>query len=65
MYSLLWFQAANPGFGEIIKAVAQIGLIPTLLIVALYYYKGRTDATIKHLEDQNKQLLEEILRRKS
>ena len=65
MINLFLLQATNPGFGEIIKSVAQIGLIPTLLIIALYYYKGRTDATIKHLEDQNKQLLDEILRRKS
>ena len=61
---LLFLQNAGAGYGEIVKAVAQIGLIPTLLIVALYYYKGRTDATIKHLEEQNKLLLDEILRRR-
>jgi hypothetical protein len=50
------------GIGEVVKAVAAIGLAPTLLIITLYAYKSRTDATIKHLEDQNRQLLDEILR---
>ena len=62
MTVLLLLQAADAGLGEAVKAVAAIGLAPTLLIIALYYYKTRTDATIKHLEDQNKQLLDEILR---
>jgi hypothetical protein len=52
------------GIGETVNAVAAMGLAPTLLIIALYAYKSRTDATIKHLEEQNKQLLDEILRRK-
>ena len=63
MLVLLLLQT-EPGFGEIVKAVAAIGLAPTLLIVALYAYKNRTDDIIKHLEDQNKQLLDETLRRK-
>lgn len=55
---------AEAGLGEIVKAVAAIGLAPTLMIVALLAYKSRTDATIKHLEDQNNRLLDEILRRR-
>jgi hypothetical protein len=39
-----------------------IGLAPTLLVFALLAYKNRTDAMIRHLEEQNKQLLDEILR---
>ncbi len=58
----LLLQTDPNGLGEIVKSVAAIGLAPTLLIVALLAYKNRTDATIKHLEDQNKQLLDEILR---
>jgi hypothetical protein len=54
----------SAGIGQAVNAVAAIGLAPTLLIIALYAYKSRTDATIKHLEEQNKQLLDEILRRK-
>ena len=65
MVDLLLFQTGDPaGIGEAVKAVAAIGLAPTLLIFGLYAYKGRTDATIKYLEEQNKQLLDEILRRK-
>jgi hypothetical protein len=65
MVDLLLLQTGDTGgFGEIVKAVTAIGLAPTLLIIALYAYKTRTDATIKHLEDQNKQLLDEILRGK-
>lgn len=65
MVDLLLLQTGNTaGIGEVVKAVAAIGLAPTLLIIALYAYKSRTDATIKHLEDQNKQLLDEILRGK-
>ena len=65
MVDLLLIQTGDTaGIGELVKAVAAIGLAPTLLIIALYAYKSRTDATIRHLEDQNKQLLEEILRRK-
>lgn len=52
------------GLGEIVKAVAVISLAPTLLVFALLAYKNRTDAIIKHLEDQNKQLLDEILRKR-
>jgi len=59
---LLLLQTEAAGIGEVVKAVAAIGLAPTLLIIALYAYKSRTDATIKHLEDQNKQLLDEVLR---
>ena len=62
MEVLLLLQSPEAGVGEVVKSVAAIGLAPTLLIVALYAYKSRTDATIKHLEDQNKQLLAEILR---
>ena len=50
------------GIGEIVKSVAVIGLVPTLLILVLLAYKNRTDAIIKLLEEQNKQLLDEILR---
>jgi hypothetical protein len=56
---------ADPGwFVEIVKAVAVGGLAPTLLILALMAYKNTTDAMIKHLQEQNKQLLDEILRGK-
>lgn len=58
----LLLQPESGGLGEIVKSVAAIGLAPTLLIMALYAYKSRTDAIIKHLEDQNKELLAEILR---
>ena len=61
---LLTQTGGTAGFGDVVKAVAEIGLAPTLLIIALYAYKSRTDATIKYLEDQNKQLMDEILRRK-
>jgi uncharacterized membrane protein YadS len=55
-------QTDTSGLGEIVKSVAVIGLAPTLLVFALLAYKNTTDAMIKHLEDQNKQLLDEILR---
>jgi hypothetical protein len=58
----LFLQADPSGMGEIVKSVAAIGLAPTLLVFALLAYKNRTDAMIKHLEEQNKQLLDEILR---
>ena len=64
MVITLLLQTDPASFGEVVKAVAAIGLAPTLLIVALMAYKSRTDATIKHLEEQNKQLLDEILRRR-
>jgi hypothetical protein len=60
----LLLQTDPGGLGEIVKAVAVIGLAPTLLVFALLAYKNRTDAIIRHLEDQNKQLLDEILREK-
>ena len=55
-------QADPSAMGEIVKSVAVIGLAPTLLVFALLAYKNRTDAMIRHLEEQNKQLLDEILR---
>jgi hypothetical protein len=58
----LLLQAEPAGLGEIVRSVAAIGLAPTLLIIVLYAYKSRTDAIIKHLEEQNKQLLDEIIR---
>jgi len=58
----LLLQTDPGGLGEIVKSVAVIGLAPTLLVFALLAYKSRTDAMIKYLEDQNKQLLDEILR---
>lgn len=58
----LLLQAVPSGLEEIVKSVAVIGLVPTLLILVLLAYKNRTDAIIKLLEDQNKQLLDEILR---
>lgn len=58
----LLLQMDPSGLGEIVRSVAVIGLAPTLLVFALLAYKNRTDAIIKHLEDQNKQLLDEILR---
>jgi len=58
----LLLQVDPGGIGEIVKSVAVIGLVPTLLILVLLAYKSRTDALIKYLEDQNKQLLDEILR---
>ena len=65
MIDLLLLQPGDTaGIRDAVNAVAAIGLAPTLLIIALYAYKSRTDATIKHLEDQNKQLLDEILRKK-
>ncbi|MBC8029411.1 MAG: hypothetical protein H7Z16_04810 [Pyrinomonadaceae bacterium] len=64
MAILILFQTDPGALGEIVKSVAVIGLAPTLLIVALWAYKNRTDATIKYLEDQNRQLLTEILRGK-
>jgi hypothetical protein len=45
----------DPSVGEIVRSVAAIGFMPTLLILALLAYKTRTDAMIKHLEAQNKQ----------
>jgi hypothetical protein len=57
-------QAVPGGLDEIVKAVAVIGLVPTLLILVLLAYKNRTDTIIKFLEDQNKQQLDEILRGK-
>ena len=56
---------AEPGFGEVVKSVGQIGLVPTLFILALYLYKKRTDATIEHLQKQVDKLLEELFRRNS
>ena len=64
MVIILLLPTDPASLGEVVKAVAAIGLAPTLLIVALMAYKSRTDATIKHLEEQNKQLLDEILRRR-
>lgn len=58
----LLLQADPSGMGEIVKSIAVIGLAPTLLVFALLAYKSRTDALIKYLEDQNKQLLDAILR---
>lgn len=59
-----WFllQTGSGGLGETVRSAAAIGLAPTLLIMVLSAYKSRTDAIIKHLEDQNKELLAEILR---
>ena len=51
-------------FGEIVKAVADIGLVPTVFIVVLLFYFRRTDRTIRYLEEQNKMLLEKLLERK-
>ena len=65
MIDLLLLQTGSTaGIGETVNAVAAIGLAPTLLIIVLYAYKSRADATIKHLEEQNKQLLDEILRKR-
>ena len=64
MSIVLLLQTDPTGAGEIVKSVAAIGLAPTLLIFVLLAYKSRTDDMIKHLEDENKQLLDEILRRK-
>jgi hypothetical protein len=62
MAIVLLMQTDPSAVGEIVKSVAVIGLAPTLLILALLTYKNRTDAIIRHLEGQNKQLLDEILR---
>jgi hypothetical protein len=65
MVDLLVLQTGDTaGIRDVVNAVAAIGLAPSLLIITFYAYKSRTDATIKHLEEQNKQLLDEILRRK-
>jgi len=65
MVNLLLLQTGDTAdIGQAVNAVAAIGLAPTLLIIVLYAYKSRTDATIKHLEEQNRQLLDEILTRK-
>jgi len=61
MLVLLLLEAADPAIAETAKAVAAIGLLPTLLIIALHAYKSRSDAMIKYLEEQNKRLLDEIL----
>jgi hypothetical protein len=40
MVELLLLQTGDPaGIGEAVKAVAAIGLAPTLLIIGLYAYK--------------------------
>ena len=62
MAIVLLLQTDPSGLQEIVKSVAVIGLAPTLLVFALLAYKSRTDALIKYLEDQNKQLLDAILR---
>lgn len=64
MIVLLLLQAVDAGLGEFVKSVAAIGLMPTLVIILAWAYKHRTDAMIKYLEDQNKQLLDEVLRRR-
>ncbi len=64
MTIVLLLQADPSGLAEIVKSAAVVGLAPTLLILALLAYKNTTDAMIKHLKDQNKQLLDEILRGK-
>ncbi|HKY30663.1 MAG TPA: hypothetical protein VJM12_22215 [Pyrinomonadaceae bacterium] len=64
MHVLLALQVADAGFGEFVKAVAAIGLMPTLIVMMFWAYKQRTDAMMKYLEDQNKQLLDHVLRRR-
>ena len=46
MLVLLLPEAADPAIAETAKAVAAIGLLPTLLIIALHAYKSRSDAMI-------------------
>jgi hypothetical protein len=62
MAMILLLQLDPSGLGQIVQSVTVIGLAPTLLVLALWAYKNRMDAMIKHLEDQNKPLLDEILR---
>ena len=64
MTIVLFMQSDPGGLAEIVKPVAVVGLAPTLLILALLAYKNTTDAMIKHLQEQNKQLLDELLRGK-
>jgi len=47
-------------FGTIVEAILTIGLLPTLLILVLYWYKDSTDKRIKHLEKENTKLIEII-----
>lgn len=63
MHVLLALQVGDAGFGELLKSVAAIGLMPTLIVMMFWAYRHRTDATIKYLEDQNKKLLDDVLRR--
>ena len=46
--------------GTIVEAILQIGLAPTLLIIVLYFYKDSMDKRIKHLEEENKRLIDII-----
>jgi len=48
-------------FGQIVEAILKIGLAPTLLILALFWYKERTDKTTDFLEEQNSMLLNKLL----
>ena len=50
-------------FNTMVESVLKLGLIPTLLLVVLYFYHARTTRIIKYLEEQNKLLLQQFLER--
>lgn len=52
------------GLNAIVEAVLKIGLPPVLLLLALFWYKERSDKTIQYLEEQNRMLLNELLEEK-
>jgi hypothetical protein len=52
-------------FNDIVESVLKLGLVPTLLIVVLYFYHTRTTKIIKYLEEQNRILLQKFLEKES
>ena len=51
--------------GTLIEAIVKLGLSPVLLLLALFWYKERTDKTIQYLENQNETLLNALLQRRN
>ena len=51
--------------GTLIEAIVKLGLSPVLLLLALFWYKERTDKTIQYLEKQNETLLNALLQRRN
>ncbi|MBI1811893.1 MAG: hypothetical protein HYR78_08220 [Nitrospirae bacterium] len=58
--ALCFLYTSYMDLGTIVEAILKIGLAPTLLVLVLYWYKESMDKRIKHLEDENKKLLELI-----